>query len=111
MDRYFLDPRAQQDTSPKTYSVFLTTCFLIASKYDEIDDKLVFISDVQGYYKTTQYAKVMPMWSEVVETERHIMKFFDWNIGFPLPVHFVEMFLAQGVLYENEVNDFDDDEA
>jgi hypothetical protein len=84
---------------------------LIASKYDEIDDRLVFVSDVQGYYKTTRFAKVMPMWSEVVETERHIMSFLDWNIGFPLPIHFVDMFLAQGVLYENEVNEFDDENA
>jgi hypothetical protein len=80
-------------------SVFLSTCFLIASKLDEIDDKLVFVSDVQSYYKTTKYAKVMPMWSDVVETERHIMGFFDWAIGFPLPIHFVEMFLAQGILF------------
>jgi hypothetical protein len=29
----------------------LTTCFLIASKYDEIDDHLVFINDVQRYYQ------------------------------------------------------------
>jgi len=32
--------------TPKILTIFLTTCFLIASKYDEIDDKLVFIDDV-----------------------------------------------------------------
>ena len=53
----------------------------------------------------------MPMWKEVVETERHIMKFFDWSIGFPLPIHFVEIFLSQGVLFSDEVNNFDDDDT
>jgi hypothetical protein len=37
--------------SPRTLSIFTTTCFLIASKYDEIDDQLVFINDVQKYYE------------------------------------------------------------
>jgi hypothetical protein len=72
---------------------------LIASKLDEIDDRLVFVSDVQKYFKTTKYLKVMPSWSDVVETERHLMSFFDWNISFPLPIHFLEMFLAQGILF------------
>jgi hypothetical protein len=84
---------------PKSISIYLTTCFLIASKLDEIDDKLVFINDVQKYYKTTKFAKEMPSWTDVVETERHLMKFFDWNISFPLPIHFMEMFLAQGVVF------------
>jgi len=92
-------------------SVFLTTCFLIASKLDEIDDKLVFVSDVQGYYRSTQYSKVMPMWTDVVETERHIMGFLDWNISFPLTIHFVEMYLAQGVLFHDDCEHFVDEEA
>jgi hypothetical protein len=83
----------------KSTSIFLTTCFLIASKLDEIDDRLVFISDVQKYYRSTKYASVMPTWTDVVETERHLMYFLDWNISFPLPIHFLEMFLAQGVIF------------
>ena len=43
LDRYFLDKRSQsvpniQRVGPKIVSILLTTCFLIASKYDEIDD-------------------------------------------------------------------------
>ena len=84
---------------------------MIASKLDEIDDKLVFISDVQGYYKSTQYSKVMPTWTDVVETERHIMAFFDWSISFPLTIHFVDIFLAQGIVFKNEFTQFEDDET
>jgi len=55
LDRYFLDKNSQNDKeissmSPRAITIILTTCFLIASKYDEIDDHLVFINDVQRYY-------------------------------------------------------------
>ena len=51
MDRYFLDKRSQSLERPsqmnaRRMTIVLTTCFLIASKYDEIDDHLVFINDV-----------------------------------------------------------------
>lgn len=57
MDHFFLNKRAQamvdiQCMSPRMITVFLTTCFLLASKFDEIDDKLVFINDVQKYYRS-----------------------------------------------------------
>lgn len=102
IDRYFLSPKCQTKVDGRTLSIFLCTCFLIASKLDEIDDRLVFVSDVQKYLKSTKHAQVMPSWSEVVETERHLMSFFDWNISFPLPIHFLEMFLAQGVLFNSD---------
>ena len=30
------------------------------------------------------------------------MNFFGWDLGFVMPIHFVEMFLANGVLFESE---------
>ncbi len=32
------------------------------------------------------------------------MNFFDWDIGFVLPIHYLEIFLANGVLFESEHN-------
>ena len=94
--------------SPRILSIFVTTCFLIASKYDEIDDQLVFINDVQRYYNRLggQFAQqnMVPTYNDVVETERQLMTFFNWDLGFVLPYHFVEMFLANGVLFETEHN-------
>lgn len=106
MDRYFLDRRTQsvaslQQMSPKAVTLVMTTCFLIASKYDEIDDQLVFINDVQKYF-TKIGAAHSPSWTDVVECERSLMNFFNWDLGFVLPVHYVEMFLANGVLFESE---------
>ena len=89
--------------SARTVSIYLTTCFLIASKYDEIDDQLVFINDVKKYYQTKpQLQSLIPTYNEIVETERHLMNFFGWDLGFVMPIHFVEMFLANGILFESE---------
>ena len=44
----------------------------------------------------------MPSWTEIVESERQIMNFFGWDIGFVLPIHYVEIFLANGILFESE---------
>ena len=82
----------------------LTTCFLIASKYDEIDDQLVFINDVQKYYaRLGQTANNWsPTYTDVVETERMLMNFYGWDLGFVMPIHYVEMYLANGCLFESE---------
>ena len=111
MDRFFLDKRTQalseyQSMTPRITSIILTTCFLIASKYDEIDDQLVFINDVQRYYSRMggEYVtqNMNPSYTDIVETERKLMNFFGWDLGFVLPIHFVEMFLANGALFETE---------
>jgi hypothetical protein len=55
IDFYFLNKNSIHDTdvlsmSQQILSIHLTTIFLISSKFYEIDDKLVFIKDVQHYY-------------------------------------------------------------
>lgn len=55
MDYFFLNKRSQTEIdiqlmSNQILSVYLTTFFLISSKFYEIDDRLVFIKDVQQYY-------------------------------------------------------------
>jgi hypothetical protein len=108
MDRFFLDPRTQSDPSfrlmkSKTVNTVMITCFLVASKLEELDDRLVFIDDVQTYYsKESRYPYLAPTWTEIVENERMLMHFFDWDLGFLLPIHYLEIFLANGVLFESE---------
>ena len=86
--------------SGRCFSVFCTTFFLIASKFDEIDDRLVFIKDVQEYYKSIHINRnsrdedLIPHYNDIVECERLVMKFFDWNINFTVlsPLMFLEAF-------------------
>ena len=33
-----------------------------------------------------------------------LMNFFGWDLGFVMPIHYVEIFLANGVLFESEYN-------
>ena len=92
--------------SGRCFYVFCTTFFLIASKFDEIDDRLVFIKDVQDYYRSININRnsrdedLIPHWNDIVECERFVMNFFDWNINFTLlsPLMYLEAFLAFGTL-------------
>lgn len=43
-----------------------------------------------------------PSWTDVVESERLIMTFLGWDLGWVLPLHYVEIFLANGVLFSGE---------
>lgn len=109
LDRYFLDKANQSEsltasmTSLK-WSVYLVTCFLIASKYDEIDDQLVFINDIQKHLERTlgMARSDVPSYEKIVECERELLKFFKWDLGFLMAIHFVEMYLANGVLFGAE---------
>ena len=46
--------------------------------------------------------------NDIVECERKVMRFFDWNIMFLLPIHFVSNLLANGVIFENEMGGLPD---
>ena len=83
--------------------IVVTTCFLIASKYDEIDDQLVKIKDVQTKYFDRETSNC-PSYNDIVETERMLMELFEWDLGFLLPIHFLEMFLANGILFSTDPN-------
>jgi hypothetical protein len=34
--------------------------------------------------------------------ERRLMNFYGWDINFLLPIHFLEMYLANGILFQTE---------
>ena len=47
---------------------------------------------------------IVPTYDEIVECERHLLAFFEWDLGFVMAFHYIEMFLANGVLFESEYN-------
>ena len=47
----------------------------------------------------------MPSFDAIVECERKLMVFFDWDLKFVLPLHIVRAYLANGVLFSNEFVD------
>ena len=124
LDHYFLNERAQktemydQIMNGRTLNLIMTTCFILASKFDEIDDQLVFIKDIQSYYrsidldsriykddnenlnKRQRRISAIPSYNEIVDCERHILQFFDWNLSFALcsSLPFLEVYIAHGTL-------------
>jgi hypothetical protein len=61
------------------------TCLLLASKYDELDDRIPFINDMSKLLrKVTQLHH-----SEVVKTETDLLFAFNWDLMILTPLHFV----------------------
>ena len=48
----------------------------------------------------------MPTFDAVVECERRILEYFGWDLNFILPVAFVRLFLAQGILFSTELKPY-----
>ena len=44
----------------------------------------------------------VPTYEQIVECERQLLKYFKWDLGFLMVIHFVEMYLANGVLFGAE---------
>lgn len=62
----------------------------------------MFISDIQKHLERSTAKREVPSYEEIVECERKVLKFFNWDLGFILVFHFIEMFLANGCLFESE---------
>jgi hypothetical protein len=76
---------------------------LIASKYDELDENIPMIKDLLRYMSRHMASNIqIPSHREVVESERSIMKLFNWNLMILIPTTFVKLMLANGVLFDSE---------
>lgn len=87
------------------------TVLMIASKFDEIDDNIVQIRDLKDYIRKQLQQQhnrrsndLVPQFEDIVECERRILAFFEWDLKFILPIHMLRAFLANGVLFTNEFN-------
>lgn len=79
------------------------TCFLIASKYDELDENIPMIKDLIRYFsRYLPNSVALPTHREVIESERQIMKFFNWNLMIVTPTTILKLLLANGVLFDSE---------
>lgn len=91
-------------------ALYTATCFIIAAKYDELDENIPLISDLQRYYtiKVLPPQIPAPSYDEVIECERTLMaEVFEWDlmsIADMMPTHLVNYMLANGIVFENEVS-------
>ncbi len=101
LDRYFFAEGNEFESGVKTK--FLLTTFMIASKYDELDDNIPLIKELQRYFtRTLHHSQQVPTFDDIVECERLLMKFYGWDLMMLTPSHFLDNFLANGVLYDCE---------
>ena len=93
---------------PAAVILHQVTVLLVASKFDEIDDNIVAIQDLREYVQkqVSQQMRrdlsLLPSFNQIVECERKLLYFFNWDLKFVLPLHMVRAFLANGVLFTNE---------
>lgn len=76
---------------------------MVASKYDELDENIPLISDLQRIMSSSlSLNEQTPTFTDIVECERAVMRYFDWDLMMLMPSHFVKNMLSNGVLFENE---------
>jgi len=79
------------------------TIFLIASKYDELDENIPMIKDLIRYYSRFMPVNVpTPTFTQIVECERQVMKHLNWELGYITPTMIIKLYLANGVVFDSE---------
>lgn len=66
------------------------TCLLIASKFYEIDENLILVSDIQKELSDNIDLKIRIRGVSVYRTEIEILKRMDWNMLRPLPIDYMQ---------------------
>lgn len=89
--------------SPGDLTLHTLTAFLMASKYDELDDNIPLIKELQRFFgRIIPPNQPLPTFQEVVECERTMIKFFGWDLMIVLPIHVLMSLFANGIVFENE---------
>ena len=85
---------------------------LLSSKLNECDDNITLMGDLVLFVKSQLERKMLldpeliPTYDQVIECERQILYHFDWNINFILPINFLRLHLAQGILFTSELKPY-----
>lgn len=80
----------------KQLQLVALTSLLIASKYDELDDKIPLIRDFQRATKS-YYTE-----SAIKQCELFLLQLFDWKLVIITPIHFTASLLGMGVVFQDD---------
>ena len=86
----------EKEIRAKEY-LFGVTLLLLASKYDELDDKIPYIKDFRHISSRSNFT-----WGEVTRCEDYIMKTLGWNLMVLSPENFTSALLAYGIVFSDE---------
>ena len=112
---------------------YQVTAILIASKLNEVDDRIVYLTKMLDWIKSMfqrndkkwqtssrgrsqdtidkkgdKIGQLVPTFESIVEAERRVLTHFKWDINFVLPLTFVRILLSQGVLFTSELTMYEE---
>jgi hypothetical protein len=103
IDRFFLGSENKSEISSKSLALYELTCFMIASKHEELDENVTLIKDlVRHFTRILPSSSAPPSFEQIVECERELMVFYNWDIMVITPTVLTRLFLANGVVFDNE---------
>ncbi|CDW90074.1 UNKNOWN [Stylonychia lemnae] len=71
-------------------------CLLLASKYDELDDRIPMIRDFQ------KLARYEFAYKECKDEEELVLNQLNWNLQFLTPVHSIQSLQSLGIVFEDD---------
>ena len=121
IDQYYLrmcqllpsDNFKEQFMHPRLVILHQVTSLMLASKYDEVDDNITAIRDLRIYVQNQllqmgkKDASLVPTFEMIIDCEGRLLHYFDWNLKFMLPLHFIRLQLANGILFSNELKPYE----
>jgi Cyclin, N-terminal domain len=72
-------------------------CLLLAAKYDELDDRIPLIREIQ------KLARYEFSYKDCKAEEEVVLFALDWSLIVVTPLHLIQTLLSMGVVFEDEV--------
>ena len=95
LDRLLIQGRGVEiEAQPYLYGV---TLLLLASKYDELDDKIPYIKDFRKVSSRSNFT-----YDQVVQCESKVAHWLDWDLMVISPENFTTTLLTFGVLFSDD---------
>ena len=73
------------------------TCLLLASKFDELDENIPLIRELQRLCRQTSIS-----YDEVVKCEVQTLNKLNWDLFKLTPLHFVQNLVGQGIVFTTD---------
>ncbi len=78
--------------------VLPVACLLLAAKFDELDDNIPLIRELQ---KICARQRVIA-YDEVIKAEVAVLSKLNWDLFKLTPMHFLQNLIGQGVVFSND---------
>lgn len=78
--------------------MLLVACLLLASKFDELDDNIPLIRELQ---KVNSPSRII-YYDDVIKAEQSVLQRLNWDLFKLTPLHFVQNLIGQGIVFSND---------